>query len=92
LPFVFQTATVSPATEMSFFDLSVYKSILMHVVKGAVNTLIVCWADNRRQIEAEHPEMSRTLLEAWLRSFPHSATLDPGSDSASNADSNAIRV
>ena len=44
----------------------------MQVVKGAVNTLIVCWADNRAQIEIEHPDMSKMLVEAWQRSFPHS--------------------
>jgi hypothetical protein len=46
------------------------KSIMAHVVKGAVNTLVVCWADNPIQIEKDHPELVRKLKLAWEEAFP----------------------
>jgi len=56
---------------------SVVSSIMMHVVKGAVNTLIVCWADNPKQLKEEHPELARKLRDAWEQAFPNSTPLDP---------------
>jgi hypothetical protein len=43
---------------------------MTHVVKGAVNTLIVCWADNPTQIEKDHPEIACKLRTAWEQAFP----------------------
>ena len=53
-------------------------SVLMNVVKGAVNTVIVCWADNQGRIMAEHANMGEELLAAWAKSFPGSVSVDLG--------------
>jgi hypothetical protein len=53
-------------------------SVMMYVVRGSVNTLIVCWADNPQQIERNHPALSREMIDAWARAFPDSM-MDPNS-------------
>jgi hypothetical protein len=45
-------------------------SIMMSVVRGAVNTLIVCWADSPSRLEANHPEATQKMAEAWASVFP----------------------
>lgn len=44
-------------------------SVMMNVLKGAVNTLIVCWADSPAAMEAQHPELTRELSSTWSGSF-----------------------
>jgi hypothetical protein len=51
---------------------AVLSSIMTNVVKGSVNTLIVCWAENPAQIELNHPSLSREMIDAWSRAFPDS--------------------
>jgi hypothetical protein len=43
---------------------------MMTVIKGAVNTLIVCWADSPAILEAEHPDFTKEMAEAWTAAFP----------------------
>lgn len=43
---------------------------MMNVIKGAVNTLIVCWADSPAVLEAEHPALTKEMIEAWTSVFP----------------------
>lgn len=43
---------------------------MMNVVRGAVNTLIVCWADSPSRLEANHPEATRRMAEAWASVYP----------------------
>lgn len=50
----------------------VLSSVMANVVRGSVNTLIVCWADNPTQIERNHPSLSREMIDAWSRAFPDS--------------------
>ena len=45
-------------------------SIMMSVVRGAVNTLIVCWADSPSRLEANHPEATKEMAETWSAVFP----------------------
>lgn len=40
-------------------------SVMMNVVKGAVNTLIVCWADSPAVLEMQHPALTKELADAW---------------------------
>jgi len=39
-------------------------SIMMSVVRGAVNTLIVCWADSPSRLEENHPEATKEMADA----------------------------
>lgn len=43
---------------------------MMNVVRGAVNTLIVCWADSPARLEENHPEATREMAETWTKVFP----------------------
>jgi len=44
-------------------------SVMMNVVKGAVNTLIVCWADNPAVMEVQHPTLMKEMTDAWSNVF-----------------------
>ncbi|CAB9514801.1 Protein PNS1 [Seminavis robusta] len=45
-------------------------SIMMSVVRGAVNTLIVCWADSPARLEENHPEFTKDMADTWTSVFP----------------------
>ena len=44
-------------------------SVMMNVVKGAVNTLIVCWADSPAVMEMQHPALTKEMADAWSGVF-----------------------
>eukprot|EP00977_Amphora_coffeiformis_P024075 scaffold15034_cov181-Amphora_coffeaeformis.AAC.7 len=44
-------------------------SVMMNVLKGAVNTLIVCWADNPAVMEIQHPTLMKEMTDAWSGVF-----------------------
>lgn len=44
--------------------------IMMNVVKGAVNTIIVCWADSPTVFEKQHPHLTAEMAESWTAVFP----------------------
>jgi hypothetical protein len=46
---------------------------MMNVVNGAVNTLIVCWADSPAKMEMEHPMFTAEMADAWTSVFPEIA-------------------
>jgi hypothetical protein len=43
---------------------------MVNVVKGAVNTLIVCFADAPAKLQANHPQAARDIAESWSAVFP----------------------
>lgn len=43
---------------------------MMSVVRGGVNTLIVCFADSPARLEEEHPQLTREIIHAWSGAFP----------------------
>jgi hypothetical protein len=45
-------------------------SVMMNVVQGAVNALIVCWADSPAKLEYQHPVLTMEMAEAWDSVFP----------------------
>ena len=49
---------------------AIVTSVLMSVVHGAVNTLIVCFADSPARLEEEHPELTLEITDAWAKAFP----------------------
>ena len=46
---------------------------MVNVIQGAVNTLIVCWADSPSRLEENHPELAREMRDAWRAAFPSEA-------------------
>lgn len=44
-------------------------SVMTNVVKGAVNTLIVCWADSPAIFESQHPALTTEMAESWSAVF-----------------------
>jgi len=46
--------------------------VMMQVVKSAVNTLIVCFADDPHKFEENRPQVTTRIAEAWGKAFPHS--------------------
>ena len=47
-------------------------SVMINVIKGAVNTLIVCFADSPGRLRENHPEATESMVETWRESFPES--------------------
>jgi hypothetical protein len=48
-------------------------SVMMNVIKGAVNTLIVCWADSPAVLESQHPALTNEMADAWTSVFMDAA-------------------
>jgi len=55
---------------ISFLSGVVISSMMMNVIQGAVQTVIVCYADNPHKLLQNHPEETRKISETWLRIFP----------------------
>jgi len=47
-----------------------FTSLLMRVVSGAVNTVIVCYAEDPNAFQANHPELSNRMRYAWRQAWP----------------------
>ena len=62
--------------------------VIMNVIKGAVNTLIVCWADAPDRIQENHPELIQEMLDAWCSTFPNCGLYNPSSASVSSGSNN----
>ena len=45
-------------------------SIMMNVIKGAVNTVIVCYADSPGKLEKNHPRLTYQMAKSWVSVFP----------------------
>ena len=56
--------------------------VIMNVIKGAVNTLIVCWADAPDRIQENHPELIQEMLDAWCSTFPNCGLYNPSSSAS----------
>lgn len=48
----------------------VISTVMMYVVKGAVNTVIVCYASTPTLLANNHPDLTKEIAEAWLLVFP----------------------
>jgi len=44
--------------------------ILMDVVGSAVNTVIVCYAEDPNAFQANHPELSERMRDTWREAYP----------------------
>lgn len=48
-------------------------SVMTKVVRGAVNTLIVCYADSPAVMELQHPKLTDEMADSWISVFQDSA-------------------
>mmetsp|Transcript_3638 Transcript_3638/g.8345 ORF Transcript_3638/g.8345 Transcript_3638/m.8345 type:complete len:482 (+) Transcript_3638:90-1535(+) len=48
----------------------VFCSILMNVVGGAVNTVIVCYAESPAEFQTNHPALAHQMRSAYMQAFP----------------------
>merc|ERR1712008_375866 len=48
----------------------VFCSILMNVVGGAVNTVIVCYAESPTEFQSNHPQLANEMGDAYTRAYP----------------------
>lgn len=60
----------SKAFWISFLIGVVISSVMMSVIQGAVDTVIVCYADNPQKLLENHPEDTTKMTEAWTKVFP----------------------
>eukprot|EP00527_Entomoneis_sp_CCMP2396_P005832 CAMPEP_0198154448 /NCGR_PEP_ID=MMETSP1443-20131203/68592_1 /TAXON_ID=186043 /ORGANISM="Entomoneis sp., Strain CCMP2396" /LENGTH=586 /DNA_ID=CAMNT_0043821119 /DNA_START=83 /DNA_END=1843 /DNA_ORIENTATION=- len=44
-------------------------SVMMNVIKGAINTVIVCWADSPAVMEVQHPLLTQELSNTYRSVF-----------------------
>lgn len=51
--------------------------VMMNVIKGAVNTAIVCFADKPDEMARNHPVMMKEMAEAWLDVYPDCGVTAP---------------
>ena len=49
---------------------AVVSAVTLSVVRGAVNTMIVCFADSPLRMEENHPELIQEVVTAWSDAFP----------------------
>jgi len=55
---------------ISFLSGVVISSIMMSVIQGAVQTVIVCYADNPKKLLENHREDTTKMTEAWMSVYP----------------------
>eukprot|EP00934_Nitzschia_sp_Nitz4_P003490 Nitzschia sp. Nitz4//scaffold10_size219509//182653//184590//NITZ4_001458-RA/size219509-augustus-gene-0.254-mRNA-1//1//CDS//3329533010//3480//frame0 len=51
-------------------------AVMMSVLRGGVNTLIVCFADAPDKLQENHPELTREMINAWAEAFPSTICKD----------------
>eukprot|EP00567_Pseudictyota_dubia_P001097 CAMPEP_0197466222 /NCGR_PEP_ID=MMETSP1175-20131217/64928_1 /TAXON_ID=1003142 /ORGANISM="Triceratium dubium, Strain CCMP147" /LENGTH=534 /DNA_ID=CAMNT_0043002253 /DNA_START=53 /DNA_END=1657 /DNA_ORIENTATION=+ len=51
--------------------------VMMNVIKGAVNTAIVIFADKPDEMAKNHPVMTKEMAEAWLDAYPDCGVPNP---------------
>lgn len=49
----------------------IFSSLVMSVVSSAVDTVIVCFAEGPAEFDANHPELSANMLNAWRQAWPN---------------------
>lgn len=66
----------------------------MKVIHGAVNTLIVCWAESPESFRDNHKDWADKMTEVWSAAFPGSQNRNvhiPSDTTASAATTNSGR-
>jgi Plasma-membrane choline transporter len=58
------------AAVLGFFIGYSMSSTFFSVVSSAVNTVIVCYAEAPNEFQANHPDLSNRMREAWRLAYP----------------------
>ena len=59
-----------PAFVVGLLTGFMFASIIMSVVASAVNTVIVCYAEDPATFQMNHPHLSSKMREAWVQAWP----------------------
>jgi Plasma-membrane choline transporter len=59
-----------PAFGIGFLAGFLFASIVMGVVGSAINTVIVCFCEDPRAFEVNHPQLSAEMRAQWTNAFP----------------------
>ena len=62
--------SAGPAFFIGFFTGFLFSTIIMSVVGSAVNTVIVCYAEDPAAFQMNHPELSSAMRSAWVQAWP----------------------
>jgi uncharacterized membrane protein len=63
--------TLGSAALVGFFIGYGMSAILFSVVSSAVNTVVVCYAVAPNEFQANHPELSNKMRNAWRQAWPN---------------------
>jgi uncharacterized membrane protein len=63
--------TLGSAALVGFFIGYGMSAILFSVVSSAVNTVVVCYAEAPNEFQANHPELSNKMRNAWRQAWPN---------------------
>jgi len=44
--------------------------VMMNVIMGAINTVIVCFADAPEKLDDNHPALTQEMAQVWVKIFP----------------------
>ena len=67
----FLVKTMVPLCRVGCIVGFVFSSILLSVVASAINTIIVCYAEAPAEFQANHPQLSAEMREAWVEAWPN---------------------
>lgn len=70
LPFAHPAFVPSCRYSTGFFIGIILSGIIMGVVSSAVDTIIVCYAEAPRELDANHPEISQEFESTWQTAWP----------------------
>lgn len=59
-----------PGFGVGFLAGFLFASIIMSVVGSAVNTVIVCYAEDPAAFQRNHPQLSTEMRQAWVQAWP----------------------
>lgn len=59
-----------PGFFIGFLTGLVFASIIMSVVSSAVNTVIVCYAEDPATFQMHYPELAAKMRDAWIQAWP----------------------
>jgi hypothetical protein len=63
--------TLGSSALLGFFIGYGMSAILFSVVSSAVNTVVVCYAEAPNEFQANHPELSNKMRNAWRQAWPN---------------------
>lgn len=59
-----------PAFLVGFLAGFLFASVILSVVGSAINTVIVCYAEDPAAFQSNHPQLAHEMREAWIQAWP----------------------